>query len=43
MRLIEEHELDAVTGANTQQEIVDFVERVLRDMQQTVLQDPIAG
>ncbi len=32
MRLIEEHELDAVAGANTQQDIVDFVERVMRDL-----------
>jgi len=33
MTLIEDRELDEVAGANTQQELFDFVERVLRDLQ----------
>lgn len=33
MKLIEDRELDAVAGANTQQDLFDFVERVLRDLQ----------
>lgn len=33
MRLIEDRELDDVTGASTQQDLFDFVERVLRDLQ----------
>jgi hypothetical protein len=33
MKPIEDHELDAVAGANTQQELFDFVERVLGDLQ----------
>lgn len=33
MKLIDDHELDEVAGANTQQDLFDFVERVLRDLQ----------
>ena len=33
MKPIEDRELDEVAGANTQQELSDFVERVLRDLQ----------
>ncbi len=33
MKPIEDRELDEVAGANTQQELFDFVERVLRDLQ----------
>lgn len=33
MKLIEDRELAEVAGANTQQELFDFVERVLRDLQ----------
>ena len=33
MKPIDERELDEVAGANTQQEVFDFVERVLRDLQ----------
>lgn len=33
MKLIEDGELDTVAGANTQQDLFDFVERVLRDLQ----------
>jgi len=32
MKLIDDRELDQVAGANTQQEVLDFVERVLRDL-----------
>jgi hypothetical protein len=32
MKLIDDRELDEVAGANTQQEVFDFVERVLRDL-----------
>jgi hypothetical protein len=33
MKPIEDRELDEVAGANTQQDLLDFVERVLRDLQ----------
>jgi len=33
MKLIQDRELDEVAGANTQQDLSDFVERVLRDLQ----------
>lgn len=33
MKPIEDRELDEVAGANTQRELFDFVERVLRDLQ----------
>ena len=33
MKPIEDRELDEVAGANTQREVLDFVERVLRDLQ----------
>lgn len=33
MRTIEDRELDEVAGANTQRELSDFVERVMRDLQ----------
>jgi hypothetical protein len=33
MKPIEDRELDQVAGANTQQDLFDFVERVLRDLQ----------
>jgi hypothetical protein len=33
MKRIDERELDEVAGANTQQEVFDFVERVLRELQ----------
>lgn len=39
MTLIEERELDEVAGANTQQEVIDFVERVLRESQRMMVQD----
>jgi hypothetical protein len=39
MTLIEEGELKEISGANTQQDVVDFVERVLRESQRTMLQD----
>ena len=32
MKPIEDRELDEVAGANTQQDLLDFVERVLRDL-----------
>jgi hypothetical protein len=32
MKQLEDDQLDAVAGASTQQEIFDFVERVLRDI-----------
>jgi len=41
MRLIEQHELDAVAGANTQRELFDFIQRVLRDMERAATQEPI--
>jgi hypothetical protein len=33
MTPIDDRELDEVAGANTQREVIDFVERVLRDLQ----------
>jgi hypothetical protein len=33
MKPIEYHELDEVAGANTPQDLLDFVDRVLRDLQ----------
>lgn len=33
MKPIDDRELDEVAGANTQQDVIDFVERVLRDLQ----------
>lgn len=33
MKPIEDRALDEVAGAGTQQELADFVERVLRDLQ----------
>jgi len=33
MKLIEDRDLDEVAGANTQQEVFDFVERVMRESQ----------
>ena len=33
MKPIDDRELDEVAGANTQREVIDFVERVLRDLQ----------
>ena len=43
MRTIEDRELDEVPGANTQRELYDFVERVMRDLQRLWEQptDPI--
>jgi hypothetical protein len=35
MRTIEDRELDEVAGANTQRELLDFVERVMRDLQRS--------
>jgi hypothetical protein len=33
MKQIEDRELDEVAGATTQQDLFDFVDRVLRDLQ----------
>jgi hypothetical protein len=33
MTPIEDRDLDEVAGANTQKDLLDFVERVLRDLQ----------
>jgi hypothetical protein len=43
MRTIEDRELDEIAGANTQRELYDFVERVMRDLQRMWEQpaDPI--
>ena len=40
MRLIEDRELDEVAGADTPQEVLDFTERVLRELRR-MLEQPV--
>ena len=40
VKTIEEPDLHEVAGGDTQQELIDFIERVMRDSQQSMFREP---
>lgn len=40
VKTIEEPDLREVAGGDTQQELIDFLERVMRDSQQSMYREP---